>query len=83
MELYKKIPWKHEEKKYEIMIMFEESMINVVTFLNNYPVNGFRYQVLLPKNINVQNLLKTENFTNLIENAKEDIKENRWEKFLI
>ena len=82
MKLYKKVPWNHEGQKHEIRIMYEANMINVVSFLNNYPVNGFRYQVLLPKNGNLQKSLKTENFTSLVENAKEDIKENRWGNFL-
>jgi len=81
MQLYKKIPWDYKGKKYEIRIMYEANLINVVSFLNNYPANGFRYQVLLQKNSNAQNILKTENFSSLIENAKEDIKENRWDKF--
>lgn len=82
MKLYKKVSWNHDGKKYEIRIMFENNMINIVTFLNNYPANGFRYQIILPKNTAIQNILRTENFTNFIENAKEDIKEDRWGNFL-
>ncbi len=82
MKLYKKVSWNHDGKKYEIRIMFENNMINIVTFLNNYPANGFRYQIILPKNTAIQNILKTENFANFIENAKEDIKEDRWGNFL-
>ena len=83
MELYKKIPWNYEGKNYEIKIMYEANLINVVSFLNNYPANGFRYQVLLQKNSDIKNVLKPENFTSLVEKAKEDIKENRWTKFTL
>ena len=82
MEIFKKIPWHHEGKDYELRIMFKTDMINVAAFLNNYPVNGFRYQIILPKQINVEHVLKEENFISLIENAKADIQAKRWEKIV-
>ncbi len=82
MELHKNISWEHAGNEYQIRIMFDANLINVVAFTNNYPANGFRYQVLLPKSSNVQNILSSGNFSNLIDNAKEDIKNNRWENLL-
>jgi hypothetical protein len=81
MELFQKITWEYEDKKYEIRILFEDHLINILTFLNNYPANGFRYQIQLPKNAEIQKFLKIENFTHIIENAKEDIKNERWKHF--
>ncbi len=82
MEIFKKIPWNHEGKNYELRIMYTTNMINVAVFLNNYPVNGFRYQINLPKQISVEHVLKEENFISLIENAKADIQAKRWEKII-
>ena len=83
MEVYKNIPWEHEGKEYEIRIMFEDKLINILPFYNNHPANGFRYQIQLSKKIQVKNLLKIENFTHIIENTKEDIKNERWKLFLV
>jgi len=82
MTLFKKILWNHNGKNYEIRILYEDRLINILAFLNNYPANGFRYQIQLPKNIDVQKILKIENLTHMIENAKEDIKKDRWQLFI-
>ena len=81
MELFKTIPWDHEGKEYEIRIFYEDKLINILTFRNNHPANGFRYQIQLHKTAEVQKALKTENFTHIIEKAKDDIKEERWKLF--
>ena len=54
MELYKKIPFQHEDNVYEIRIHYHENLINIVSFLNNYPANGFRYQIQIPKNVKIE-----------------------------
>lgn len=81
MQLYKKIPFKHDEKNYEIRIYFEEHLINISTFFNNYPANGFRYQIQLQKNIEIDKILAEDNFSHFIDLAKTDIIESRWQKF--
>ena len=81
MQLFKKIPFNHGEKKYEFCIFFEENLINISTFQNNYPANGFRYQIQIPKNVEIGKILVEENFSDFIDLAKTDIIENRWQKF--
>jgi len=81
MQLFKKIPFRYNENNYDICIYFEGNLINISTFKSNYPANGYRYQVQLPKNVKIENLLDEKNFTNLIDMARTDIIENRWEKF--
>jgi hypothetical protein len=61
--------------------MYDDEIINIAAFINNYPANGFRYQIKIPKKVNVEKLLNLENFRELIEMSKIDIIENRWEKF--
>ena len=58
MKLFKKIPMRFEEKEYEIRVLYDDTMINLVVFLNNHPANGYRHQVKLPKECNVQRLLE-------------------------
>jgi len=81
MQLFKKIPFRYEEKNYEIRIYFEDNLINISTFFNNYPANGFRYQVQLQKNLDMDKILVEENFSHFVDIAKNDIIENRWQKF--
>ena len=80
MELFQKIPFTFEGKEYEIRILFEERNINVVPFFNNHPANGFRYQIQIPKGVNIQGVLEQNAANDLVDKAKKDITEKRWEK---
>ena len=80
MQLFKKIPMKFEEKDYEIRILYDDTTINVVAFLNNYPANGYRHHVKLPKKCNVQGVLEKEAVPELVEITKNEIIEKRWAK---
>ena len=82
MELYKKIPFTFEGNDYEIRLMFDDRVINIVTFRNNYPHNGFRYHVKIPKNVDTKKLLKIEPFPHFIEMAKEDVIKKRWDRIM-
>jgi len=81
MELFKKITFKHEESMYEIRVLHKDNLINIAAFLNNHPANGFRYQIQIPKNVAIDKLLVEENFNDFIELSRNDIIENRWQKF--
>ena len=82
MELLKKFPFDFEGKKYEIRVYYDEDIINIVAFLNNYPHNGFRYHIKVPGDRNLQKVLKKEPFSHLVDVAKDDITQKRWEKLL-
>ncbi len=82
MKLYKKVPMKFQDKEYEIRILYQGKLINIATFFNNHPVNGFRYQIQIPKQFDIRKILKTEVIKILIQKAWEDVVENRWEKLL-
>jgi len=82
MTLFKKIPMKFEEKDYEIRVLYDETTVNVVAFLNNYPFNGFRHQIQFPKKFDVKTILKADAVKELVEIVKNDIIEKRWEKLL-
>ena len=78
MELYKKTPLKWGNENYEIRVLYDDSLINVLAFHNNHPANGFRHQIRLPKNCNVQKMLEKKIVGELVEIAKNEIVENRW-----
>ena len=82
MILFKKIPFTFAEKDYEIRVLHNDIMINVVVFHNNYPANGFRHQIKVSKKLSMQKLLEQNVIDEIIEIAKSDICENRWEKLL-
>ena len=82
MILYKKHPMTFEEKKYEIRVLYDDTTINVVTFFNNHPANGFRHQVKIKKGFDVEGILEMKAVNNLIEMSKNDIIEKRWDTFL-
>ena len=76
----KKIPFKFEEKNYEIRILLGENLLNIVAFHNNYPANGFRHQIKVPKNIDPESLSETSVLNEILEISKKEILEKRWEK---
>jgi len=78
VELYKKTPLKWGNENYEIRVLYDDSLINVLAFHNNHPANGFRHQIRLPKNCNVQKMLEKKIVGELVEIAKNEIVENRW-----
>ena len=80
MYLYKKYPMTFEGKKFEIRVFYDDNLINVAAFMNNYPANGFRHQVLLPKNCIAEKALEKGAAADLVEMAMDDIRVNRWEK---
>ena len=82
MILYKKYPMTFEEKRYEIRVLYDDKTINVCAFLNNHPANGFRHQVKISKEFDVNGILEMNAVKDLMEMSKSDIIEKRWENFL-
>ncbi len=80
MRLFKKVPIRLEEKEYEIGIFYDDTVINVVAFLDNHPANGYRHQLQLPKKCNVLGVLEQNIAEDLVEITKKDIIEKRWER---
>ena len=76
------IPFEFGGEQYAIKVLCEERLINVVAFRNNYPANGIRHQVLVPKYVEVQDALDHEVVGELVELCREDIRERRWERLV-
>ena len=82
MKLYEKIPVKFEGNDYEIRVLYDDTTINVVAFLNNHPANGFRHQIQFPKKFNGEDVVEKDEVKELVELSKNDIIQKRWEKFM-
>ena len=80
MRLFKKVPITFEQKTYEIRVYYSDTLINIVPFLNNYPANGIRHQIQIPKKCDVQGILKEAMLDEFIEMSKEDITQKRDER---
>lgn len=79
MNLFKKIPMTFEGKDYEIRVLLDDTIINVVAFHENHPANGYRYQIQLPKKCNVKSVLEQHDVNDLVQKANDDITEKRWD----
>lgn len=81
MKLLKKIPFTHQDMRYEVRVLYNDDTINIAVFSNNHPANGIRYQIKIPKYITIEKLHIPDHLQTWIEMSKKDIIENRWEKF--
>jgi hypothetical protein len=82
MNQFKEISFVFEGESYEIKIFYEENLINILAFKNNYPANGFRHQIQIPKNISVKDVLNQNVINEYVEICKKDISEKRWERLM-
>jgi hypothetical protein len=82
MTEYKVIPFEFEGENYAIKIFHKDRLINVVAFQRNYPANGFRHQIQVPKYVSVQDVLDHEVIGDLVKMCQDDIKEKRWERLV-
>jgi len=80
MELFKRIPISFDGKEYEIRVLHDDGKVNVVAFLGNHPANGYRHQILLPKQCDMQKALGGGIAEDLVEMSKRDITERKWER---
>lgn len=80
MFLYKKVPYSFAESNYEINVFYDNNTINIVSFKNHYPANGFRHQIKISKNLVMKKILQQKVIDEFIEICKRDISEKRWER---
>jgi hypothetical protein len=79
MILYKKIPLNFEGKEYEIRVLYDDRLISVAAFLNNHPVEGYRYQVKIPNRCDAYKVLEDHGLEELVEACRKNLVEKRWE----
>ncbi|MBU0518554.1 hypothetical protein KJ564_06415 [bacterium] len=79
MHLFRTIPWQYDDHDYEIRVLYDDRVINVVAFINNHPANGYRCQVQIPKAVDAKSLLERHPVPELVEACKNSIMQKRWE----
>ena len=82
MELFNSIPFTFEGEDFEIRIFYNDVTINIASFLNGYPANGYRYQVKIPNECNAKKVLENYPVPELVEKCKSDIQKKTWGKLL-
>ena len=82
MVLFKKYKMPFEDKNFEIRVYYDDRIINVVAFLNNYPASGFRHQIKIPKKWNAKDFLDKKAVQELVEIAKSDVTSRRWQRYI-
>lgn len=80
MKLLKTLPFEHESEAYEIRVLQGDNLINTVVFRGNYPANGFRYHIQLPKSASPEMIIESELFAATLAQARQDVVDKRWEK---
>lgn len=66
-----------EDKDYEVRVLYDNANIYAIPFYRNRPQNCYRYQIKIPKKVEVIQLIETEAVDSLINMAKDDILEKR------
>ena len=79
MILFEKRPMTFEGMEYEIRVLYDNTMINVVAFRDNHPANGFRHQIKIPKKCDAKAILNKGAAIELVEMSKNDVINKRWE----
>ena len=82
MILFKKIPFSFEENSFEVRVYYDDKKINLLVFRDNYPVNGFRHKINIPKKNSPESFLNNSVIEELVQVAKQDVREKRWERLL-
>ncbi len=79
MELFCSTPFAFEKTNFDIRILYDDTTINVLAFLNGYPANGYRYQMKIPKDCDPKSILEKHAVPELVEKCKNDIREKTWD----
>ena len=82
MELFSSIPFEFEKTNFDIRILYDDTTVNVLAFLNGYPANGYRYQMKVPKECDSKVILEKHAVPELVEKCKNDIREKTWDGVL-
>ena len=82
MNLFKKVPFTFEEKTYDIKVYYNDTLITVMAFHNNYPANSCRHQITVSNKIPTRKLLENNVIDEMIEVSKRDIVEKRSERLI-
>jgi len=82
LNLIKTIPLSHQGKSYDVRVYSDGYNILVKAFAAGTEANGFSHSVTLPVAFDMKNQLGMDAVEMLVEDAKRDVVEGRWEQFV-
>jgi hypothetical protein len=77
-----KIPFQHGGSDYEVRCISDGHTIRVRAFHDGKPANGYEYSVTLVATDDLEKLHGVDVTGLLIEDAKRDVTEGTWERYL-
>jgi len=80
MKLLKTIPFSCDDTSYEVRILLDNTIINIVVFQGSHPATQYRHHVLIPKTADPAKIIETDAFDETVALARQDIEEKRWER---
>lgn len=81
MNAIETIPFEFKKRQYEIRVVTDGVCVYVRAFHRNRPANGYRYSIdLMVTAPELRRLKGMDGIRVLIEHAKQDVFEERWER---
>jgi hypothetical protein len=81
MDLIKTHQFDFEGNRYEVRISSDGENIEIQTFLNDTPANGYLYSVRFATRLGMKNNLGVDAVEDLMQQAESDVKAKMWERY--
>jgi hypothetical protein len=82
MKLLKTEPFTHKGAEYELRLFSDGWFFKVQAFRNGQEANGYSYNVTLPTAFDLSRAGTADAIQVLFESARNDIRENNWERYV-
>ncbi|MEA2095434.1 MAG: hypothetical protein U9P73_01905 [Candidatus Cloacimonadota bacterium] len=82
MQNYEVVNFQHAGEDYEIRVISDGETVTIKAFTNGEPANGYVYQINLMTAFDLKKLIGMDAIKNFIKLAEDDVRKNRWKKFL-
>lgn len=76
------IPFEFEGKEYQIRVISDGATIYIRGFCDGRPANGYEYRINVTTAFDLKKLIRFQAITHLVELAKDDIRNKRWDRLL-
>lgn len=78
----KTLPFRHKDVDYEVRCISDGYTIHIRAFRGKVPANGYAYSLTHPMAFDIANVRGVDAIEDLIEEAKNDVIEENWERYL-
>jgi hypothetical protein len=83
LPLARTVPFSHKGRNYEIRVFSDGHNMVVKAFEGNREANGYSHSVTFPVAVDLKHETGVDAIDVLIDDAKKDIVEERWEKYVL